>query len=546
MRAWAVVMIVAGAGLFFTPDLGSTASGVATAPRVIDTHQIVGFATAVRPRKAVRILRFTAEPNALTSAGGEVALVVEVDGTGTCHFNSNRPRFAQSRSCSAGIRRVSVHVPANSTTSVQQFKFFVVAYSRAGSKERRSVSVVEQGLAVSPIGSIPSGSSSGTTSGSSSVGTSSGSSGTGSSSTAPTITQQPLSQSVQSGSIATFQAAASGSPTPSVQWAVSTDAGATWTAIGGATSTSYSFTTSPVQSGNEYEAVFTNIAGSASTSSAVLTVGSAPTITSSPTNETTQQGSTAMFEAQATGNPSPSIQWMLSTGGGSFNPVEGATSSCYSFEASSAANDDEIEAVFTNTYGSVTSSPATLTVASSIGWLSSNWSGFADIDPCAKFTSVSAEWSVPTVSCLSGSQYSSAWVGIDGFSDSSTVEQDGTESDCSSGKSSYYAWYEMYGDSAVYDGYEVELNPADYPVQPGDVIAASVQVSSDAWTLSLHDSTEAWSYATTIEFDGGSRSSAEWVLERPEICSSSCGVSSACRLRVCHLFNRPGDNQQRF
>ncbi len=229
-----------------------------------------------------------------------------------------------------------------------------------------------------------------------------------------------------------------------------------------------------------------------------------------------------MFEAQATGNPSPSIQWMLSTGGGSFNPVEGATSSCYSFEASSAANNDEIEAVFTNTYGSVTSSPATLTVASSIGWLSSNWSGFADIDPCAKFTSVSAEWSVPTVSCLSGSQYSSAWVGIDGFSDSSTVEQDGTESDCSGDKSSYYAWYEMYGDSAVDNGYEVELNPADYPVQPGDVIAASVQESSDAWTLSLHDSTEAWSYATTIDFDGGSQSSAEWVLERPEICSSSC------------------------
>ena len=42
------------------------------------------------------------------------------------------------------------------------------------------------------------------------------------SNTAPAVTTDPLSQSVQSGTSVTFTAAASGSPTPNVQWQVST------------------------------------------------------------------------------------------------------------------------------------------------------------------------------------------------------------------------------------------------------------------------------------------------------------------------------------
>src|SRR5262249_8199285 len=55
--------------------------------------------------------------------------------------------------------------------------------------------------------------------------------------TSPIITTQPANQSVTAGQSATFTAAASGNPTPTVQWEVSTDGGTTWNAIGGATST---------------------------------------------------------------------------------------------------------------------------------------------------------------------------------------------------------------------------------------------------------------------------------------------------------------------
>ena len=81
------------------------------------------------------------------------------------------------------------------------------------------------------------------------------------------------------------------------------------------------------------------------------------------------------------------------------------------------------------------------------------------------------------------------WIGIDGYAGAdTTVEQDGTSSDCASGAPTYDAWFEMYGDSSGYGGVEAELNPAVYPVSPGDVITASVSVSNDDWTLALEDS----------------------------------------------------------
>ena len=60
------------------------------------------------------------------------------------------------------------------------------------------------------------------------------------------------------GSTATFTAAASGSPTPTVQWQVSTNGGASFTDIVGATSTTYSFTVAAADNGKRFRAVFTN------------------------------------------------------------------------------------------------------------------------------------------------------------------------------------------------------------------------------------------------------------------------------------------------
>ncbi len=92
--------------------------------------------------------------------------------------------------------------------------------------------------------------------------------------TAPSVTTQPTNQTASAGAAVTFTAAASGDPTPTVQWQVSTNAGSTWTNIAGATSSSYTTpATTAADNGNQYQVVFTNAAGpSATTNPARLTV----------------------------------------------------------------------------------------------------------------------------------------------------------------------------------------------------------------------------------------------------------------------------------
>ena len=184
-------------------------------------------------------------------------------------------------------------------------------------------------------------------------------------STLPTITTQPANQTVIAGQTATFSAAATGSPTPTVQWQVSTDGGVTFSSIPGATSTTLSFTTALSQNGNQYQAVFTNSAGTATTTGATLTVNPAtpPTITTQPANQTVTAGQTATFTAAATGSPTPTVQWQVSTdSGATFSILSGATSTTLSFTTASSQNGNQYHAVFTNSAGTATTTAATLTV----------------------------------------------------------------------------------------------------------------------------------------------------------------------------------------
>jgi hypothetical protein len=93
----------------------------------------------------------------------------------------------------------------------------------------------------------------------------------------PLVTTQPISQVGTVGKLVSFTAAASGTPTPTVQWEISTNGGSTWSPIAGATSATYSFTVSSTSlDGYEYQAVFTNSLGSTSSNPATLTAVAAP------------------------------------------------------------------------------------------------------------------------------------------------------------------------------------------------------------------------------------------------------------------------------
>jgi hypothetical protein len=169
----------------------------------------------------------------------------------------------------------------------------------------------------------------------------------------PTITLQPLSQTVNAGQTATFSVAATGTHPMTYQWYLN------GTAIAGATA---SFYTTPAVSGTNsgaaYTVTVTNVAGTATSAPAVLTVNVAPTITLQPVSQTVVSPTTAIFSVAATGTAPLSYQWFMDGAA-----ISGATASSYTTAATSFSNNGALYTVVVrNTAGSVTSAAATLTV----------------------------------------------------------------------------------------------------------------------------------------------------------------------------------------
>jgi hypothetical protein len=243
--------------------------------------------------------------------------------------------------------------------------------------------------------------------------------------------------------------------------------------------------------------------------------GSAPLVTNQPAGENVQPGSPVTLAASASGTPAPSVQWQVSADGGT-TWVDTASS----FVASAADSGRQYRAVFSNSAGTVTTNPVTLTVAP---LSTTNFSGYIDYAGSGQsFTSVSAAWTVPTVTCQPGeTSWAAQWPGI---GDATTVQQDGTETDCENGSPVYWAWYEMYGDSAVNNGYAFPLPGNTYPVSPGDAMTGSVSVSGSTWQLSLGDLTANWSFSIQFPSPAGglSQGSAEWMVEDPDGCVPQC------------------------
>jgi hypothetical protein len=136
---------------------------------------------------------------------------------------------------------------------------------------------------------------------------------------------------------------------------------------------------------------------------------------------------------------------------------------------------------------------------------STNWSGY-DV-PGSGATHVIGTWTQPPATCSSGeNSWSSPWVGIDGDT-SNTVEQIGTDTDCSNGTPYYYAWYEMY---------PKKLFTIGIPVRSGDSFTGEVtSTSATTFILRLTNNTTGASFQTTQTTRKARRSSVEWIMEGP-------------------------------
>jgi hypothetical protein len=190
--------------------------------------------------------------------------------------------------------------------------------------------------------------------------------------TAPSITAQPVGQSVNAGANVTFTVAAAGSPTPTLQWFKNS------TAISGATNATLTLTNVSSSDAATYYAVATNSLGTAQSSNATLAVatvtapapsappapttppaptGTAPSITAQPISQTVTTGANVTFTVAATGSPAPTLQWFKNG-----TAISGATSATLSLANVSSSDAAAYYAVATNSLGSAQSGNANLTV----------------------------------------------------------------------------------------------------------------------------------------------------------------------------------------
>jgi PKD repeat protein len=159
------------------------------------------------------------------------------------------------------------------------------------------------------------------------------------------ISSQPQNQSVTAGQTASFTVTATGSGTLNYQWQYSIDNGTNWgnvTGGSGATSASYSFTSTSSDNGKMFRCVIDNGCGSPVVSNAAtLTVCTPPQISSQPQNPGQKiAGESVNLSISVPGNvTNPVYQWERNDGSGWANAQgASATTSTYTFTASGSDN----------------------------------------------------------------------------------------------------------------------------------------------------------------------------------------------------------------
>lgn len=169
----------------------------------------------------------------------------------------------------------------------------------------------------------------------------------------PTITTQPVAQTVALGATATFSVAASGEGL-SYQWRRN------GVAISSATSASY--TTAATVAGDDGVEVSVDVvngAGIVGSLPAILTVTAAPAVVTGPLGQRAAIGERAVFGVYATGG---NLQYQWQRNGA---PIAGATARSYTTAPVAAADDGaQFSVVVSNAQGSVTSAGATVTAVS--------------------------------------------------------------------------------------------------------------------------------------------------------------------------------------
>ena len=170
----------------------------------------------------------------------------------------------------------------------------------------------------------------------------------------PSITPQPLNQSVLEGGNATFTVGATGTAPLSYQWYFNGGL------LAGANTANLVLSGVQNSHAGAYHAVVSNEAGSVTSGSATLTVTqplTPPSFTLQPQTQTVLTGGNVTLSVAATGSAPLTYQWRFNN-----TPITGATNSTYPLTNVQVSHAGNYAAVVSNPAGSVLSATATLTV----------------------------------------------------------------------------------------------------------------------------------------------------------------------------------------
>jgi hypothetical protein len=174
--------------------------------------------------------------------------------------------------------------------------------------------------------------------------------------TPATVSAQPQSATVIAESAVTFSVTAAGATPITYQWqkngAPLNDAGG----ISGSTTATLSFSATAVSDAGSYSVAVTNAYGGATSSSAILTVVTTPTVSVSPTSQTINTGTSTTIVANATGTGPLSYQWRKNGGAlANGGAISGSSTSALSITSAALTDAATYSVVVSNAYGTATS-----------------------------------------------------------------------------------------------------------------------------------------------------------------------------------------------
>ncbi|MDB6130581.1 MAG: Xanthan lyase, partial [Verrucomicrobiales bacterium] len=167
----------------------------------------------------------------------------------------------------------------------------------------------------------------------------------------PTITSQPVKQTVAQGSHVSFSVSATGTTPFTYQWRLN------GTNILGETASILDIPDAQAIHAGNYSVIVGNSVGSVVSGNALLTVNVPAAIVVQPVASEVKAGSSATFTVTAVGSPALRYQWLFNG-----TNITGATRSNYTRANVQQATIGIYSVIVTNTFGSVTSQEAELSV----------------------------------------------------------------------------------------------------------------------------------------------------------------------------------------